>query len=386
MFSDYYPPHIGGGVERVVHELSRGLAAKGADVRLFTLNTSDAPDREVMDGVEVFRAPAVELTRRIGVQSAVSPQLFSLALAELRRKPPDLLHAHSRFFFSTVVATSLSLALRLPLVTTLHVGAMDTIAKAYRYPVLAYEQTVGRAVVRRSQRIVAVSEAVAAHAARLGAAPDKVRVIPNAVDSLSFHVAPEATDGGLRVVFVGRLIDNKGPQFLVEAAPAIFAQHPEAEIVFAGEGPLEAALKARAHELGIDGRVRFLGVCDDVAGLLSRCHVFVRPSLTEGMPLTVLEAMACALPVVATAVGGTPEVVEDGVTGILVRPRDVGGLAHALNRLLGDADLRTRLGRNGRELVEKTYTWERVVERNLEVYGEVARTPAPAARRAAAAA
>lgn len=386
LFSDYYPPHLGGGVERVVAELAAGLTRHGHDIRVFTLNTCRAPAFEaVEEDLRVFRAGAVQLTGLLRLQSCVSPQLFALAQRELRSEPADLIHAHNRFFFSSLVAAGLSRLLHVPLVTTLHLGSLDHLPARCRLPVLAYERTLGRAIIGQSQRLIAVSKAVAAYATtRLGARPERLRIAPNGVDARKFRPRPGNTETeGLRVAFVGRLIQNKGPQYLLEAAPALLVSHPRAAVDFIGDGPLLADLQRRARELGVAANVRFLGARDDVHELLPDYDVFVRPSLMEGMPLTVLEAMACALPVVATPVGGTAEVVRQGETGLLVPAANVGALGMALQRLAADPALRRRLGRNGRRLVEAEHSWDRVVEANIEVYEEVVGGRRPVAARAA---
>jgi glycosyltransferase involved in cell wall biosynthesis len=188
LFSDYFPPHLTGGVERVVDELSGGLASRGHDVRVFTLNTQDAAPYEEDGNLRVYRAGAFQMTRLLKLQSAFSPQLLLKALQELRADPPDLIHAHSRFFFSSLVAASLSAVLRRPLVTTLHVGSLDDMPLRFRLPVLAYERTLSKAILYQSQRLIAVSEAVADYAtSRLGVSKDKLTVVPNAVDTALFR-------------------------------------------------------------------------------------------------------------------------------------------------------------------------------------------------------
>src|SRR5581483_6524164 len=125
LFTDYYPPHIGGGVEQVVANLASGLSQRGHDVRVFTLRTcgGDAFEQQP-DGVRVYRANALQLTRHIGMQTSIAPELHKLASKVLSREPADLLHAHNRFFFSSLVAARLSEKLHTPLVTTLHVGSL----------------------------------------------------------------------------------------------------------------------------------------------------------------------------------------------------------------------------------------------------------------------
>lgn len=368
MFSDYYPPHVGGGVEKVVAELASGLASEGHEVEVFTLNTDGGAGLEEAGGLRIHRSPCLDLTRIFRLQSAVSPRMLSQAFRALRRNPPDVIHAHNTFFFSSLVAAALSKVLRVPLVTTLHLGNLDALPPPQRLPVAAYERTLGSMIVQASNRLIAVSQAVAAHALRHGASVEKLTVQPNAVDCSTFHPRAGHRQGPFRAAFVGRLIQNKGPQFLVEAIPALLSTAPDAHVWFIGDGPMLSQLQARVRELGVEDGVEFLGTRTDVDGLLREVDAFVRPSLMEGLPLTVLEAMASGLPVVATPVGGTPEVVADGVNGLLVPVHDVTALSDALVRLAGDGFLRRRMGEEGRRQVEQDYGWQRITRETISVY------------------
>jgi glycosyltransferase involved in cell wall biosynthesis len=371
VFTDYFPPHIGGGVERVVEEVCRRLAHQGHRVRVFTFNTAGAPAQEVIAGVHVHRAPAIQLTRLVHMQSSLSPSLLPLAWRLARSDPPDILHAHNLFFFSTVAAAVLKRLLKKPLLTTLHIGSVRELGGPSRLLASCYERTMGRAIVRSSDRLVAVSKAVARHAVHLGARPEAVRVIANGVDSRQFQPAARPGNGAFRIACVGRLIFNKGPQFLIEAAPQILEARPEAEFVLVGDGPLRTRLEERARELSISQRVKFLGTRSDVAAILQGCDLLVRPSLLEGMPLAILEAMACGLPVVATPISGSAELVRDGENGLLVPPADPGALAGAILRLMEDEPLRAAQGRRGRLLAEHGYSWDAVAAQTLAVYREL---------------
>ena len=154
---------------------------------------------------------------------------------------------------------------------------------------------------------------------------------------------------------VGNLYPVKGHRYLLDAAPRILARCPSTVFVFAGRGDCEADLREQARHLGIATRVRFLGLRRDVPALLSTGDVFVQPSLSEGLSIAILEAMAAAKPVVTTRVGGNPELVADGETGLLVEPKDAGALAAAVIRVLTDAAEARRLGgqrtRAGQELL-----------------------------------
>jgi glycosyltransferase involved in cell wall biosynthesis len=171
---------------------------------------------------------------------------------------------------------------------------------------------------------------------------------------------------------VGRLCDVKGQRELIQA----LAHVPEARAVLVGAdleqgGAYQRQLEQTAEAVGVRDRVVFAGRRNDVGDVLAELDVFALPSWTEGLPLVVLEAMARRTPVVATKVGGTPEVVVDGETGLLVPPRDPEALAAALRRLLEDADLRRRLGDAGYARVRDRFSAEAMMRRVLELYDEV---------------
>jgi glycosyltransferase involved in cell wall biosynthesis len=372
MLSDYFTPHIGGGVEGVVREVGRRLVKRGHAVHLVTLNVMGAPGRERIDGIVVHRAPALPLTGLLGAQSSVSPAALPLALTVARALQPDLIHAHNLFFMTTPVAVALKWAIRRPLVTTLHLGALDRLGGLAGAAARLYERSVGRLIVRSSDRVTAVSEAVAVHGRHLARRPERVRTIPNGVDTDRFSPPPDGRLPARRqVALVGRLIFNKGPQYLVEAAPRILARHPDVEFLIVGDGPMRRSLETTVAARGLAPAFTFLGLRPDVPVLLQGAAMLVRPSLSEGLPLTVLEAMACALPVVATPVGGTAEVVREGETGYLVSPGSVDGLAEAVCRLLDEPDRARQMGWSGRRFVEHGYAWDRVVDQTLALYHEL---------------
>jgi glycosyltransferase involved in cell wall biosynthesis len=215
-----------------------------------------------------------------------------------------------------------------------------------------------------------VSEALKRHAEALGADPCKVSVVPNTVDTLKFRPfsGEEKRDGVIRVGFIGRLISNKGPQYLVEAVPHIIREFSNVKFQVAGNGPLLQELEHRVQQLGVEDSVHFLGTVPSNVEFMQSCDIMVRPSLTEGMPLTVLEAMACGVPTVASRVGGTPEILRDGETGLLVEPRNVCELVSQISKLVTDPLLRTAMGTRAREFVEQNYGWDQVGRQMSAIY------------------
>lgn len=373
MLCDYFMPHFGGGVEKVAAELCDGLGRRGHNIAVLTLRTCTAPATETDGALTIYRVPAVDLTRWFGVQFAISMPVLSATTRIIRSFRPDLVHAHNLFFRTTEVAALLRTVFHIPLVTTLHLGKPEGGGRLLNTLIKTYESTMGSFIVRRSDHVIAVSSAVAKHARRMGGYSTPVTVVPNAVDSNLFHPAPVRRDIRQMVLFVGRLVPNKGPETMLRAAPAVLARHPQAQFVLVGDGPLRVRLQEQAGQMGIGHAVRFLGIRHDVPDLMREAAVFVRPSSLEGMPLTILEAMASALPVVATPVGGTPELLKDGVNGYLFQVGDSMALANAIIRLLDDRSLVEEMGCRGRELVESGYSWDAVVDQTEHIYTDILR-------------
>jgi glycosyltransferase involved in cell wall biosynthesis len=230
----------------------------------------------------------------------------------------------------------------------------------------------------RVDRFVAVSIAVAEGLARTGVPGERTVVVPNGIDVTGVRtragapprVAPP--DAPQRVGFVGRLERVKGCEYFIDAAGLITASHPDVAFVIAGTGSLDATLRARAASSPASKRITFSGYLDEPAPLLSTLDVLCVPSLSEASGLSAMESLALGVPVVASRVGGLPDVVIDGVTGALVPPADSGALAAAVSGLLADPERARALGRAGREHVEQHFTAARMVAAYLRVYEDLA--------------
>jgi len=175
-------------------------------------------------------------------------------------------------------------------------------------------------------------------------------------------------EGEALLLGVGRLCEQKNFGDLVAAAAHLREAGVPFRAVVAGDGPLRGDLEADIAQGGLQDTVTLLGAVDDVTPLLQAADMLVMPSLWEGLPLALLEAMACGLPVVGYAIDGLSDVVEDGRHGLLVPKGDTAALAAACRRLVEDPELRERLGRSGRELVEQRFGFDRTIEQLLELY------------------
>jgi glycosyltransferase involved in cell wall biosynthesis len=227
-------------------------------------------------------------------------------------------------------------------------------------------------------RIICVSAGVAATFWRAGVAEQRLRVVHNGInppaaepDRAGVRAALGVPPDALVALTVARFYPQKGHRYLAEAIPAVLAREHRAHFVWVGEGAEEGALRQQLAALGVDRHVTFVGQRPDVPSLLTAADVFVLPSLYEGLPLVALEAMAVGTPVVGTNVCGTNEVIDDGVTGRLVKVRDAAALAGALLEALLQPDRRVQWGDAGRRRFAERFTAARMARETVGVYEEV---------------
>ncbi|HEX2054828.1 MAG TPA: glycosyltransferase family 4 protein [Actinomycetota bacterium] len=226
--------------------------------------------------------------------------------------------------------------------------------------------------------VIAVSEAQRKTYERVGLPQDRFTTIPNGIrprrDALGRLAARQALGlepDQLVVLVIGRLTDAKGQTYLVQAVPSLVRRFPNLAVVLLGRGPSREHLLRQAAALAVSGTVRLAGYRPDARLLLDAADVFVLPSQQEGMPLAVLEAMDAGIPVVATNVIGTSEVVVDGETGILVPPRNPKALAAAIEELLSDTGRRRLVGAAGRRWYLERFTASRMADETARVYARL---------------
>jgi glycosyltransferase involved in cell wall biosynthesis len=355
---------IGGDVaggQLVALELARAARARGHDVAFVSPSPGSFVELAEREG---FRVRVARLGGALDVRS------LARLRAVLRGERSDVLHTHVHFSLNVLgrVAGRLAGARVVAHMHAENVFRPDGIAR--RAQVALDNATAGLC-----SAIVAVSEATAATLVRQGYPADRVVVVRNGIapPAPAQPRRPEGVSDDVPfLLHVGRLAPGKGQRELIEALARLARR--DAVVVLAGKdletgGAFERDLEARADELGVRDRVVFAGHRDDVPALLAAADVFVLPSRIEGLPLTVLEAMAAARPVVATRVGGTPEAVVDGETGELVPAGDIEALVRALDGLLSDPERARRLGESGRRRVHERFSAAAMSERVLGLYG-----------------
>ncbi len=232
--------------------------------------------------------------------------------------------------------------------------------------------------------IIAISEGVKKVLVEGGVDPENVEVISSGIDFSSFEEDSSALTSkdylhrefsfavdDYLVGIVAHLADHKGHQYLIQATKILKQQAPKIKTIIVGEGPLSMELDRQAKELDVEDIIFFLGFRKDIPKILSSLDLFVLSSHLEGMGSSILDAMASRLPVVATKVGGIPEVVIHGETGLLVPPRNPSALARAILMLYSDKTLASRLGQKGYELVHRKFSAEAMADKVVRLYEKV---------------
>jgi glycosyltransferase involved in cell wall biosynthesis len=287
----------------------------------------------------------------------------------LRETNPDIFHVHLNW---PLACRHHILAARIFGVPAI-VATSHLISDVSEVRFLLLKQCLQSALV---DRYIAVSNEVGERLRWNHRVPkSKIRVIQNGIGIPAFHRTPDSKlrytlTGGREqpIVFTpARLHSQKGHLFLLQAVKLA----PDALFVFAGEGPERDFLEHYAEEIGVRNRIRFLGHRNDVPQLLASCDLFVLPSLYEGLPLSVLEAMAASKPVIATSIGGTDEAVIDGETGLLVPPENPQSLAVAIRRLLSDQPYAARLAEAGQIRVAQLFSAVAMSGAVMKVYDEL---------------
>jgi glycosyltransferase involved in cell wall biosynthesis len=386
---------------RVLH-LIEDLGAGGAE-RLLFVNLSRL-DRQRFSGAVChlydralhWRQPILDLgypVTSLGLTSMRDlPRGVMRLVRLLKRHPVDLIHTH--LYAANLVGRLAAAMAGVPVVSSIHNPDYEPAVlrdNPALFPAKVWAlNRLDRWTIRFSRpRFVAVSEYVRQSAVTyLGIRPERTTVIYNPIDFTRFRRGTHSAAAPARLrreldiqpaaavlLSVARLDPQKGLRYLVEALPAIVREFPGTVAVFVGGGAPEAraTLENLADTLGVRGNVRFAGVQTDVTPYLETSDVFVLPSLYEGLGIALVEAMAMERPCVASRTTAIPEVVADGVSGLLVPPADAAGLAAAILSLLRDPALRARMGVEGRRIAQERFDVTRNIHQLEAVYESAAR-------------
>ncbi len=365
MTSEVRPPTIlhlstssgPGGAERVISTLAAALNHSGWRVIAGMFRPGWLQEECERLGVETIIIPLAGIGRLRWMRDC---------LRLIRKEQVTLVHAHE--FSAIVLGWIVAMLAGIPFVATVH-------GKNYYWE--RRRRRIAYRLVSRFGTMVAVSENLKEFVCqKVGIAETRVRVIYNGVAEI--QKVPDAeiesckSELGIAGSYpilgvVGSLYEVKGHKYLLDAMPEVAKQWPKSVLLIIGRGDLEASLKQQVDERAIGANVRFLGMRQDVPRLLSVMDAFILPSLSEGLSMALLEAMDAGKPVVATRVGGNPELTVHGRTGFLIEPKDVKGLADGILRLVNDSTAMKAFGREGAERVRSLFSRELMAN----LYGEL---------------
>ena len=357
VFLNSFPGDSIGGGEVQLLSLVSGLMERGEDVVVAAAEGSRMLEAaRAIEGLDVY-----PVDFRAG-----SPTGIALSIA---RDIPHAAIVVGTGFFANVVARQLGVAIKSRIVNIAHVVPGANRLQGEKWISRLARWALDTNTRRFVDRWVAVSDAAAQGLIADKVRADKVVTIANGidVDEVRRRAGARLEHEDVRIGFVGRLEHIKAPDLFVELAVRI----PEATFVVGGSGSLADDLAVRAEALGVSDRVELLGFVDEVAPVLASFDVLVVPSRSESAPMAILEAQALGVPVVATDVGGIPELVLDGKTGLLVPGEDVEALEGAVRRILSDAGLRARLVTDAAARVELEFTRGRMIARYAELFDEL---------------
>jgi glycosyltransferase involved in cell wall biosynthesis len=349
-----------GGTEKALWELVRRLDKSRFTAHVCSLKKPGIFGPRMAAAAAGFHSLA--LAESGGLTAALNFLPACIGLARLvRRVRPDIIH--SFLFRANICGRLVGRLLGVPIVIS-----SLRVTEAGMLPHLIDRMT--KAMV---DTYTAVSEAVRQEAiARAGIAPEKIITIPNGIECRDLPPRPGGIDPGVfTIALPGRFHRQKGHTVLLHALKLLAAQQPAVHAYLYGEGPDEGALKKMAADLGIEDRVRFMGVVDNAAQAMAGMDAMVLPSLWEGMPHAVLEAMAEGKPVVASRIAGMDELVQDGRTGILCAPGNAEELAAALLSLVRDRQRARAMGQAGQGLAREKFSIAATVAATVGLYDEL---------------
>ncbi len=352
-----------GGTESLLRNLAPHMRNDGWDIRVISLINGGRWIEELrQEGI-----PVIELGMRAKWDLCVIPRLWRI----WKRSPPQIIHTH--LFHAGILGRLIARSLKLgPVIVHQHGPEKDrTQFRIWLDRLFARWATFYIASCQAVSDILQTRELIP---------PDRVLVVYNGIALPPGEVLADQTtrpkdwpapEGHLAIACVGRLAPEKGQAMLIDAIPRITSVQTSVHVVFFGAGPSRSDLAMRIKRRQLDAQFTFAGASQDVHTWLPHFDLFILPSEWEGISLALLEAMAAGLPIIATAVGGTPEVIADGQTGLLIPPNDPQALAQAIDRLLLNRDERRRLGYAARERVKQAFTLERACREIAKLYAEL---------------
>lgn len=358
-----------GGTENQALLLCESLIRKGLDVSVLTRHVHGLSEYDYVRGVPVFRAiRVIDRGKLFGLTYFFSCLYFLF----VHRRKYDIIHCHILHGFHSMAAVLMQRLFRKKVI----IKVANTCARS-DFKVL--RQTLFGAYMlrflRRVDRLVALCGQSVAEARAQGFSAERIVVVPNGVDTSRFRPVLSREYSKKRIVYAGSLTVIKGADVLIDAFAGLRQEHGMLRLDIFGSGPLHDRLKQKSADLGLTDHVRFHGTVSDLERYLDSSCVFVQPSMVEGMSNVILEVMAAGLPVIATRVGAAPDIIQNGVNGLLVDAGSSEQIRDAIVRIADDENFAQRIGMEARTLIESRYAVEIVAEKYCALYQSLIATP-----------
>ena len=364
MVTSEFPPDLG-GKSTYVHNLSKKMIAHGHNITVITRGTYRKTYREEIEGISVYRVRFIP--------SYPSPfKLHGLFMNKLFKSIEanfDLIHVHGLNL--PVIHTSL------PVIFTSHGTVKNDIdnmpIKSFHFLVVKLLRNqlfnLEKEVIENADVITAVSHSCAKELKKEHIINTEIAVVNNGVDTNSFIPGKNKKKENY-ILYTGRLETRKGLIDLIESAKYVCRESADIKFILTGKGTIKKYLERRINDFGLKKNFYFAGFVDrsKLLEYYQNATIYVLPSYYEGLPTTLLEAMSCGIPLIATDVEGSSELITDGKTGLLAPPRDPERLAEAILRLLDDEELRERISINARKHVVNNYDWAIITDKIEEAY------------------
>ena len=359
--SDLYPSVVGGiGIH--AHEMSKQQARLGHDVTVYTANNGNEAREEFRDGYKIIRFKNDLKLMGNSISFRLFRELFKI------RNDFDIIHAHSHLFLSTNLCALVKKMGSPSLVITTHGGLIGQTAPLWIHRI--YIPTIAKWTFKSADKIICYTNEEIAGLKELGIEHNKIVVIHNGINTKIF--TPSIREGNAnQILWIGRFVPGKGVEYLIDAFNILIKEYPNLKLVMVGKGPLKENIEQKIRDLNLSKNIIINEFVpnSELPNIYQNSDVFVLPSINEGVPRTILEAMACGLPIVCTALPQLINIVEG--CGLLVPLRYPRALAEAIYRIISDKKLAQKLGETGRKKVVENYSWEDTVNKTINLYEEL---------------
>lgn len=358
--ADLYPA-VYGGAPIHAHEMSKLQSQMNCRITVLTCDYDNSVKSIVKDGYKIINHKS--WIRPYG--NPITPSVF-ISLLKLRNKF-DILHAHDSLFFTANLTSLITKFGSPPLVITNH-GLISQTAPIWVSNI--YYSSIGRLTLNAADKIICYNNTEREKVIQIGIPSEKIEIIPNGVDTTLFKPRKKEKKH-VQILWVGRFKPGKDVETIVKAAKILCNNHDNVRFLLVGEGPLKDYIENFASKLGVLDKIGFVDSVSNnkMPEIYNKSDVFVLPSIDEGVPRTILEAMACGLPVVCTKLPQLTDVVKG--CGILVPVRDSKALAEAMSKIISDESLAQKLGESGRKKVVENNSWEDTVKKTIQLYREL---------------